>query len=502
MNLSTNNEKFAYMDDLKVHEAVKSNNIEYVKSYLRKRNDTDIPLTDDDKNNRLIHLAVQYNKIDLVQLLIQLDADLDIQNYQGDTPLHIAISNNSFRIVEALLKAGAQLNIDNNKGESSTFKAIESNDINMLVYIYNKGGNLYTVNHKGDNLIHHAIKNSENKYLMVSYLADKGVKLNKNNKTYNLVQKELSKIRKDNNNKMNNYSWGNSNSYLNNNSSDNGVKEIDPDSLSAEESEYLSILSLIQKKTFTNQYGNKEHTFKKDNNIVNYLNKTCVAAANTLAIINGNESEKECLEKGGTIGNIIPSTYTTIQYYKDGESYIDAIDEEDLYYTKEGKSKNQLDQNPEGYLKDELLVNKSLNSEVTEENINENNASDNVVNNTANDNDNANANNAANDDNKNNKEEEHPNLQSDDSPEVSKFASLAKENFKNIKNKINHGNNSKQLSKFIGEPFTNYDNYKDPDKEESVSEESMTFCARMHPAVLITIVFVILLFVVYFYILK
>ena len=501
MNLSTNNEKYAYMDDLKVHEAVKSNNIEYIKLYLRKRNDTDIPLTDDDKNNRLIHLAVQYNKIDLVQLLIQLDADLDIQNYQGDTPLHIAISNNSFRIVEALLKAGAQLNINNNKLESATFKAIESNNINMLVYIYNKGGSLYTLNNKGDNLIHHAIKHSDHKYLMVSYLADKGVILNKNNKTYNLVQKELSKIRKDNNNKMNNYSMGSSNSYLNNNSSDNGVKEVDPDSLSAEEREYLSILSLIQKKTFTNLFGNKEHTFKKDNNIVNYLNKTCVAAANTLAVINGNESEKECLEKGGTIGNIIPSTYTTIQYYKDGESYIDAIDEEDLYYTKEGKSKNQLEQDPEGYLKDELLVNKSLNSEVTKENTNKNNNSNNKNNASNNDANNASNDDTNNDDNKNNKEEEHPNLQSDDSPEVAKFASLAKENFNNIKNKINSRNTSKKISRSNGEQFTNYNNYKDPDKENSVNEESMTFCARMHPAVLITIVFIILLLVVYFYIL-
>ena len=518
MNLSTNNEKFAYMDDLKVYEAVKENNIEYIKSYLRKRNDTDMPLTNDDKNNRLIHLAVQYSKISLVQLLVQLDADLDLQNYQGDTALHIAVLNNNFRIVETLLKSGAQLNIKNNKGETVAFKAVATDDINMLVYIYNKGGNLFEKNNKGDNLIHHAIKHCSNKYLMVSYLADKGVPLNKNNKTYNLIQSEIKKLRKNENN-MNNYFNSNSLRNSNYNLNNDGVKEVDKDSLTVEEKEYLSILSLIQKKTFTKKYGNKVHTFKKDNNMVKYLDKTCVAAANTIAVIQGNESEEECLAKGGTIGNIIPSTYTTIQYYKDGESYIEAIDEEDLYYTKEGKNKNipELTQEiePEGYLRDELLVNKSINSEVPEDNNASGNASGDASGNASDDtngNSSSNTNGNASDDTSGNSssntngtadknKEKHPNLQSDNSPEVEKFAALAKENFKNIKNKINY-RNSKQISKFIGEPFTNYNNYRDPDNEKSVDEGPIKYCARLHPAVLITIVFVILLLVVYFYILN
>lgn len=524
MNLSTNNEKFIYMDDLKAFESVKNRNIEFIKSYLRKKNDTDIPLTHDDKNNRLIHLAALHNNIDIVQLLIQLDADLNLQNYQGNTPLHIAITNSNFRMVELLLKAGSEINMKDYKGNNSAFKAIETNNINMLVYIYNKGGNLYEKNNKGDDIIQYTIQNSSNKYLIVSYLAEKGVPLNENNKTYYLVQNELTKIRKENNNKMNNYSLtkysknnalnvnntlsntlnnfsnstnNNSTNNANNNStnknknlSDNGVVEIDSYSLSDDEKEYLSILSLIQKKTFNKTHGDNEYTFKKDNYMVNYLNKTCVAASNTLAVINGNESEKECLEKGGSIGNTIPTTYTTIQYYKSGESNIDEIDEEELYYTKEGKSKKEPLFEPEGYLKNELLLNKSLNSNAVEND------------NTKNDNENnkkiENKTKGKKEKENNDNQEEHPNLLSDDSPEVIKSASLAKENFKNIKKKIMK---QKLLHQHAREAFTNYDRYQDPDKEESIPEEPFKVCARMHPALLITIVFVILFLIVYFYIL-
>ena len=361
----------------------------------------------------------------------------------------------------------------------------------MLVFMYNKGGNVLLKNNKGDNLIQHAIREATNKYQIVSYLSDKGVSLNENNKTYLLIKNKIDKIKKNSNN-MNSYSEAGNNN--------NGVREVETDSMTDEEKEYLSILSLIQKKGFRKKYGDKSHVFKKDNNIVQYLDKTCVAAANTIGQVEGNESEADCLAKGGSIVDIIPSTYTTIQYYKDGESHIENIDEEDLYYTKEGASKNPVEQlEPEGVIKQNLL-DKELIPQEDDENgdgeDNENNKNNSETNqqltNTQNNTQNNTHNNEERTEGYTEKgNESHPNLDRDDSPEVARFAALAKENFKNIKKRINNN-----------EKFTNYNSYQDPDNEESVSEEPMTFCMRMDPIVLIIIIFVILLIIVYFFILK
>ena len=67
-----------------------------------------------------LHMACYYNYYDIVKLLIDNKADMNIQNSAGDTPLHKALSgyNIDNRIIKYLVKNGADVTIKNNKGLS------------------------------------------------------------------------------------------------------------------------------------------------------------------------------------------------------------------------------------------------------------------------------------------------------------------------------------------------------------------------------------------------
>merc|ERR1712137_275932 len=53
--------------------------------------------------NTALHLAAQTGDVDLVNMLLDNDADVNIQNDKGATPLHLAIINNFPAVVRLLL---------------------------------------------------------------------------------------------------------------------------------------------------------------------------------------------------------------------------------------------------------------------------------------------------------------------------------------------------------------------------------------------------------------
>ena len=59
-----------------------------------------LPLTE---GNTALHLAAQTGDLDLVKVLLDLDADVNIQNEKGATPLHLGIINNFPNVVRLLL---------------------------------------------------------------------------------------------------------------------------------------------------------------------------------------------------------------------------------------------------------------------------------------------------------------------------------------------------------------------------------------------------------------
>ena len=73
------------------------------------------------KNNgdTQLHRAAWYGKAEMVKLLLERGADIDMKNKYGDTPIHQAAENGRTDIVKVLLSAGADPYITNKKGETA-----------------------------------------------------------------------------------------------------------------------------------------------------------------------------------------------------------------------------------------------------------------------------------------------------------------------------------------------------------------------------------------------
>ncbi len=56
--------------------------------------------------------AAQYGYTEVVRLMIEAGADVNIKNYNGVTPLAVAIDYNRIEVIELLLKAGAETELD------------------------------------------------------------------------------------------------------------------------------------------------------------------------------------------------------------------------------------------------------------------------------------------------------------------------------------------------------------------------------------------------------
>lgn len=59
----------------------------------------------------LLFKAVNAGIYDIVEFLLDLNADPDKQNIYGETPLHQAVENGNYRIINILLERGANPNI-------------------------------------------------------------------------------------------------------------------------------------------------------------------------------------------------------------------------------------------------------------------------------------------------------------------------------------------------------------------------------------------------------
>jgi ankyrin repeat protein len=86
----------------------------------------DIHLPDNDGNTPLL-LAAKKNRglreVDVVQVLLDAGAVINLQNNYGMSPLHFAASDGHLEIVQVLLERGADINVKNNDGDTPLISA-------------------------------------------------------------------------------------------------------------------------------------------------------------------------------------------------------------------------------------------------------------------------------------------------------------------------------------------------------------------------------------------
>jgi hypothetical protein len=173
--------QFSYYDDAKAADAVRSGSVDGVAQYLRKYNNADLPLTHDEQENRLLHIAARYYKPDILQLILAVKPNLNIKNGNGDTPMHIAARYGNLDVLESLVKAGAEMNPKNNAGETPIILAVsvdKDQNRRMVYFLYNNGSSILDTDAAGNTILHHIITNAPDdseKSGLVRFMLERGV---------------------------------------------------------------------------------------------------------------------------------------------------------------------------------------------------------------------------------------------------------------------------------------------------------------------------------------
>ena len=86
-----------------------------------------------------LHLAIYSHFSEIVRMLIDAGADLNVQDKHGDTPLHVAIMTNYPIIVQMLIDAGADLNMQAKNGRTALHLAADLREKEIVRMLINAG---------------------------------------------------------------------------------------------------------------------------------------------------------------------------------------------------------------------------------------------------------------------------------------------------------------------------------------------------------------------------
>ncbi len=88
-----------------MHVAASKGNLELISLLHQRGANINIP---DMFGNAPIHYAVDRSRNEATILLLNLGANINLQDFRGNSPLHVACTNNDFNMVKLLLKAFAE----------------------------------------------------------------------------------------------------------------------------------------------------------------------------------------------------------------------------------------------------------------------------------------------------------------------------------------------------------------------------------------------------------
>jgi len=107
----------------------------------------------DSKSYTPLHVAVEYNHYGLVKLLIERNANINIDDPHGSI-LHVACFNKNYLIVEYLIEKGAQLEKVDSFGYTPICCAVERGSLDIVKLLVSKGADFKVLFRNGNNLLH------------------------------------------------------------------------------------------------------------------------------------------------------------------------------------------------------------------------------------------------------------------------------------------------------------------------------------------------------------
>ena len=125
--------------DLRLIEAVKTSNVEAVRSLLKERVDVNASQPD---GATALHWAAHQNDVTAADLLIRAGARANVANDLGVTPLHLACTNRNAAMARKLLTAGANPNAALLRGETVLMECARTGDVGAVTALLAAGADV------------------------------------------------------------------------------------------------------------------------------------------------------------------------------------------------------------------------------------------------------------------------------------------------------------------------------------------------------------------------
>ena len=144
--------------------------IDDTQSLLEEIDKIDPNLCDDDKES-LLHYTVKFNSLEFARLLLMHNANPDLKNANGDTPLMIACKMGKDSFIKLLIKFNANQNEKNNYGETALHMALLNGNIDIIKLLINEKTNLQQLTESNRSMSHYAVKSG--KISILKYIIEK-----------------------------------------------------------------------------------------------------------------------------------------------------------------------------------------------------------------------------------------------------------------------------------------------------------------------------------------
>lgn len=133
--------------------ASQNGHLEVVAVLLRYNADVEI---EDKDGDRAVHHAAFGDEPAIVQLLAQAGADLNARNKRRQTALHVSVNKGYVAVVRMLLELGCHASLQDLEGDTPIHDAISKKRDDMLTLLLNHNADITLTNNDGFNALHHA----------------------------------------------------------------------------------------------------------------------------------------------------------------------------------------------------------------------------------------------------------------------------------------------------------------------------------------------------------
>ncbi|XP_061509044.1 E3 ubiquitin-protein ligase mind-bomb [Anopheles gambiae] len=133
--------------------ASQNGHLEVIEVLLRHNADVEI---EDKDGDRAVHHAAFGDEPGVMGMLAKAGADLNARNKRRQTALHIAVNKGHFNVVKTLLELNCHPSLQDSEGDTALHDAISKEHDNMLALLLDNGADITLTNNNGFNALHHA----------------------------------------------------------------------------------------------------------------------------------------------------------------------------------------------------------------------------------------------------------------------------------------------------------------------------------------------------------